>query len=109
MNPNGESTLTLYILCKTEDVPENELNQFTLRGNEILVINRNKEFYCLDARCTHAGAPLAEGKLENNILTCPWHGSRFNIETGEVVRGPAKKQLRKYNSIVKENNLLVDL
>ena len=101
--------LTFYILCKTEEVPENDLKQFTLKGNEILVINRNMKFYCLDARCTHAGAPLAEGELENNILQCPWHGSRFNIETGEVVRGPAKKQLHVYNNTVKENNLLVEL
>jgi nitrite reductase/ring-hydroxylating ferredoxin subunit len=101
--------MTLYILCKTEEVRENELKRFMLSGNEILVINRNNKFYCLEARCTHAGAPLAEGALENGVLKCPWHGSRFNIETGEVVRGPAKKRLRIYYSIVKDNNLFVEL
>ncbi len=99
----------LYVLCRTEDVLENELKKFFLKGNEILVINQNKRFYCLDARCTHAGAPLEEGELENGILTCPWHGSRFNIETGGVVRGPARKQVHIYNCVVKENNILVDL
>ena len=101
--------MTLYILCRTDDVQENELKKFSLKGYEILVINRDKKFYCLEARCTHAGAPLAEGELENDVLQCPWHGSRFNIATGEVVRGPAKKQLRLYNSIVKNNNLFVEL
>lgn len=101
--------MQLYILCRTDDVQENELKQFSLKGYEILVINQNKKFYCLEARCTHAGAPLAEGELKNGVLQCPWHGSRFNIETGEVVRGPAKKQLRVYNSIVKDNNLFVEL
>ena len=101
--------MTLYMLCRTDVVQENELKQISLKGYEILVINRNKKFYCLDARCTHAGAPLAEGELENGVLQCPWHGSRFNIETGEVVRGPAMKQLRVYNSIVKDNNLFVEM
>lgn len=101
--------MTLYVLCRTEEVPENELKQFILKGNEILVINQNMKFYCLEARCTHAGAPLAEGELENGVLKCPWHGSRFKIETGEVVRGPAKKQLRIYYSMVKDNNLFVEL
>ena len=101
--------MTLYAVCRTDEVPENELKQFVLNGKEILVINRNMKFYCLEARCTHAGAPLAEGELENSVLKCPWHGSRFNIETGEVVKGPAKKQLRIYYSIVKEKNLFVEL
>ena len=101
--------MTLYVLCRTEEVPENELKRFMLKGNEILVINRNMKFYCMEARCTHAGAPLAEGELENAVLKCPWHGSKFNIETGEVVRGPAKKQLRIYYSMVKDNNLFVEL
>jgi len=101
--------LTLYLLCGTKEVPENELKQFSLKGNEILVINQNMKFYCLKARCTHAGAPLAEGEIENGVLQCPWHGSRFKIETGEVVRGPAKKQLPIYYCVVKDNNLFVEL
>jgi nitrite reductase/ring-hydroxylating ferredoxin subunit len=102
--------MTLYLLCRTEEVPENELKQFSLKGKEILVIKQNTKFYCLDARCTHAGAPLAEGELENDgVLQCPWHGSRFKIETGEVVRGPAKKQLPIYYCMVQDNNLFIEL
>ena len=101
--------MTFFLLCRTDDVEENELKQFTLKGKEILVINRNMKFYCLQARCTHAGAPLVEGEVENGILKCPWHGSRFNIETGEIVNGPAKKQLPVYLSMVKDNSIFVDL
>ena len=66
-------------LCKVTDVPIGELKQFNVKEKEIMIINRDNKFYCLDARCTHAGAPLAEGELNGDILTCPWHGSRFNI------------------------------
>ena len=37
------------------------------------------------------GGPLAEGKLEEYIVQCPWHGSRFDIRSGEVVRLPAMR------------------
>ena len=101
--------MTLFFLCRTEDVEDNDLKQFYIKEKEILVINKNKKFYCLQARCTHAGAPLAEGELENDVLKCPWHGSRFNIQTGEVVQGPAKNRLPVYVSVVKDNSVFVDL
>lgn len=40
-------------------------------------------------RCPHAGAALSEGEVEAGVLTCPGHGSRFDIRTGERLRGPA--------------------
>ena len=40
-------------------------------------------------RCPHAGAPLSDGPLEANVVTCPRHGSQFDVLTGERLRGPA--------------------
>jgi nitrite reductase/ring-hydroxylating ferredoxin subunit len=37
------------------------------------------------------GGPLAEGKLEECIVQCPWHGSRFDTRNGEVVRPPGMR------------------
>lgn len=101
--------MTFYTLCRTNEVSEGELKQFTLKGVEILVIKNTGQLYCLDARCTHAGAPLVEGELKDDVLKCPWHGSRFNIRNGIVIKGPARKQLRVYNSIIEEDHLLVEL
>jgi len=96
-------------LCKVTDVPIGELKQFNVKEKEIMIINRDNKFYCLDARCTHAGAPLAEGELNGDILTCPWHGSRFNITNGSVVRGPAREPLRVYATVTEEDNIYVDI
>jgi nitrite reductase/ring-hydroxylating ferredoxin subunit len=90
-------------------VPEGELKPFSLRGVEILVVNRNGQFYCLEARCTHAGAPLAEGDLLDDVLKCPWHGSRFNIKNGVVLEGPARKSLQVYSSVIKGGYLFVEI
>lgn len=39
--------------------------------------------------CTHLGGPLREGSREGDAVVCPWHGSCFDLRTGEVIRGPA--------------------
>jgi len=96
-------------LCAVNDVPAGELKQFNAGETEILVANVNNQFFCLAARCTHAGAPLAEGELNGEVLTCPWHGSRFKVTDGTVIRGPAQKPLGFYKSLVKEDFLFVEL
>ncbi len=40
-------------------------------------------------RCSHRGGPLSEGSVSGGCVTCPWHGSRFDLRTGEVRVGPA--------------------
>jgi nitrite reductase/ring-hydroxylating ferredoxin subunit len=101
--------MTLYLLCRTNEVSEGELKEFVIKEVEILVVKYSGQIYCLQARCTHAGAPLVEGELKDDVLQCPWHGSRFNIKNGSVIRGPAVKQLHMYNYTIEEDRLLVEL
>ena len=99
----------LLKLCDLNALTPDEPRSFKIRDQEIMVIYSDGAFYCLDARCTHAGAPLAEGILEKQVLTCPWHYSQFNITTGAVLRGPAKKPLKLYRYEKRENSLFIDL
>jgi nitrite reductase/ring-hydroxylating ferredoxin subunit len=48
------------------------------------------------AKCTHRQGPLSEGKLEGATVTCPWHGSQFDVCTGAVLRGPALDPVKTY-------------
>ena len=61
---------------------------FSLDDRDVLVVNYNKKYYALDNTCPHAGGKLSSGTLEGNIVTCPRHGSKFNITTGMGVSGP---------------------
>lgn len=96
-------------LCKIGSVPVGEPKQFNVGELEVLVINLNGEFSCLAARCTHAGAPLAEGKLMGDVLVCPWHGSNFRVMNGAVLKGPAEKPLKMYQNTVKGDYLFIEL
>ncbi len=96
-------------LCRTDAVVPGEPRQFNVGENEIMVVNLDGRFVCLAARCTHAGAPLAEGELEGDVLACPWHGSKFKVGDGSVLRGPAQKPLRVYPNEVRESDLWVEV
>jgi apoptosis-inducing factor 3 len=96
-------------LCGKNILPNGELKSFKIKGHEILAVNVGGKVFCLDARCTHAGAPLSEGTLTGEVLTCPWHYSQFNITDGTVLRGPASKPLRVFRVEEKENIVYVDL
>ncbi len=98
-----------FKVCNLEIVPAGTMKQFYVADLEVMVINSDGRFFCLNGRCTHAGAPLAEGTLTGEVLTCPWHGSQFNIKNGAVVRGPAEKPLRVFPSTVKENFLFIEV
>jgi nitrite reductase/ring-hydroxylating ferredoxin subunit len=96
-------------VCSVEIVPVGNMKQFYLSDSEILVVNFGGQIFCLDGRCTHAGAPLAEGTLAGEVLTCPWHGSQFKVTNGSVLRGPAEKQLKLYVSTVKDGFVFIDI
>ena len=62
----------------------------------VAVFNVDGKFFATQEECTHAGGPLSEGALEDKVVTCPMHGSRFDVTSGEVVRGPAQRPLKTY-------------
>ena len=96
-------------VCSLDAVPPGSMKQFTVKEREILLINLNGKFFCLEGRCTHAGAPLADGSLNGETLTCPWHKSQFRITDGMVIRGPAEKQLKVYDVTVRDSFLFIEI
>ena len=48
--------------------------------------------------CTHRGGPLDEGERDGNAVAYPWHGSRFDLCSGEMLRGPAEEPKRRFES-----------
>ena len=58
-------------------------------GTPILLVRHGSQIYAIAETCSHLGGPLSEGKLDGDVIQCPWHGSRFSIRDGHVVDGPA--------------------
>jgi nitrite reductase/ring-hydroxylating ferredoxin subunit len=58
-------------------------------GTPVLLTRIDGRLEAIAAVCSHAGGPLDEGTLEGDVVTCPWHGSRFSVRDGRVCGGPA--------------------
>lgn len=56
-------------------------------------------------RCTHRGAPLHEGTVEDGCVVCPWHDSAFDLQDGSVARGPASRPQSSFEVRVSEGRL----
>jgi len=71
------------------ELGEGEMKKVEAGGVPVLLVRRNGEIHAIAHTCSHMGGPLSEGKLEGEVVQCPWHGSRFNVRDGSVVDGPA--------------------
>ena len=71
-----------------------------LRIGNMTVFNVAGTFCATQTTCTHKQGPLNQGKFDGSIVTCPWHGSQFNVCTGAVLRGPATNPLKTYRVTV---------
>ena len=76
-------------LLPDEDLPEGKLKRVLYKETPLLLVRRGDRVYALAETCAHLGGPLSEGKLEGDTVVCPWHASRFTLESGEVVDGPS--------------------
>ena len=66
------------------------MHRVDVAGETVLVTRSASGDLCAIANtCSHFGGPLAEGEREGDIVVCPWHGSRFDVCSGEVEGGPA--------------------
>ncbi len=59
------------------------------RAGNWAVGNRDGELFAVSRRCRHQLADMSEGSIDaHGCLVCPWHGARYDVRTGEMVRGP---------------------
>ena len=79
-----------YVAVMNEqDLAEGKLTRVDVAGIPAVVLKEGKTIYAIGATCSHLAGPLDEGTVENGIVQCPWHGSRFCMKDGSVVNGPA--------------------
>ena len=91
-----------------KDVDEGKMHIFEVDGTKVSVANTGGHLHSFDDTCTHRGCSLASGKLDGTTVTCPCHGSQFDVTSGAVVRGPATRPVCSRLVEVKGNDLLVE-
>jgi nitrite reductase/ring-hydroxylating ferredoxin subunit len=76
-------------VAETSDILVDQGRTVDAGGKTLAVFNSGGTLYALDNTCLHRGGPLGEGELEGTIVTCPWHGWRYDITTGANAMNPA--------------------
>jgi nitrite reductase/ring-hydroxylating ferredoxin subunit/uncharacterized membrane protein len=66
-----------------------DLRRYQADGVGVVVATTADGLYAMADRCSHRGGPLSGGEIEGDCVSCPWHGSRFELRSGKVRRGPA--------------------
>jgi nitrite reductase/ring-hydroxylating ferredoxin subunit len=77
------------------DLPEGKAIRVAANAEAVLLLKNQDNLFAIGNQCTHQGAPLDRGvvKLAGSVrtVTCPAHGSMFDLATGRVMRPPAMK------------------
>jgi len=73
-------------IAATGDIEEGGMKGLSVKGGEILLARVGGEYYAVDNTCPHMKGRLSDGTLEGYTVTCPRHGSQFDVRNGQVVR-----------------------
>ena len=113
----------LVAVGKKGELADGAMKHAPTEKGEVLVARVGDQYYVADNRCPHMGGRLSDGKLEGTVVTCPLHGSQFDLKDGKVVRwlkgsglmakvGKAlkpPKTLTTYPVKVKDDQILIEL
>jgi len=83
--------------AKTDEIAPGQSKMLEVNGKKIAIFNVAGSFYAIDDTCSHRGGSLSQGMIEEEKVTCPWHGAVFDIRSGEVLGPPAPKGVARYN------------
>lgn len=94
-------------VCEEAEVEDGKLCRAELEGEAVLVARSAEtgEVYAIAATCSHLGGPLDKGERDGDTVVCPWHGSRFDLCTGEVEGGPAVYPQPRYEARVRAGKI----
>jgi nitrite reductase/ring-hydroxylating ferredoxin subunit len=90
------------------DIAAGEMRVFDIAGTKVNVASIDGQLHAFDDTCTHRACSLAKGKLDGTTVTCPCHGSQFDVTSGAVLRGPAQRPVRSRLVQKDGENLLVE-
>lgn len=101
--------MMFHPVCDCDELWEGELAEFTVAGHAILLIRQiGGAFVAFQALCPHQDIPLAEGMLDDGVITCRAHLWQFDGKTGAGVN-PEDCKLARYPVKVEHDKVHVSV
>jgi nitrite reductase/ring-hydroxylating ferredoxin subunit/uncharacterized membrane protein len=89
-------------VCKSDDLKTDQMKLIHMNGKRIVIGKTEQGYAAFEDSCTHRGGPLSDGVMICGTVQCPWHGSQFDVKTGNLKSGPAKEKINVY-PVTEEN------
>ena len=96
-------------VAQANEIEPNHGKLVEVQGKKIALFNVDGKFHAIDDTCTHRGGPLSEGELEGDQVTCPLHGAKFKVNSGEVLGPPAPQGVNAYKVRVNGPDIELEL
>lgn len=96
-------------VATTGELASTQAKKVEVDGKVIALFNLEEGYYAIDDTCPHRGGPLSGGPLEGEVVTCPWHGSKFNVKSGDVLTPPARTGVSSYRVRVSGSDIEVEV
>ena len=93
----------------TQSLPTGTAKVLEVDGQRIAIFSSGGKYYAIEDTCPHAGASLAEGRLEDGKVVCPWHDAEFDLGTGAVLAPPACEGVKSYPVKIQGNEVQVEI
>uniref|UniRef100_A0A8C6L3J5 Apoptosis inducing factor mitochondria associated 5 n=1 Tax=Nothobranchius furzeri TaxID=105023 RepID=A0A8C6L3J5_NOTFU len=81
------------VVCLESDLQDGQMKEVDVGRHSVLLTRCEGKYSAIGNQCTHYGAPLSKGFFSGNKLRCPWHGSCFNVLTGDLEEFPGMDSL----------------
>jgi nitrite reductase/ring-hydroxylating ferredoxin subunit len=75
--------------ARKDEIPVGAIREFQVDGTTLAISNVGGKFHAIDNTCLHRGGPLAQGQLNGNVVTCPWHNWKYDVTNGKVTQNQA--------------------
>jgi nitrite reductase/ring-hydroxylating ferredoxin subunit len=89
-------------LLSMEELPEGQPHWVGVDGVGVVLYRTGQQVSAVGEYCPHLAAPMADGWLDRDLIVCPWHGSRFAAQSGQVRKGPATAALPCYETRLRD-------
>ena len=96
-------------IADTDELKVNSMKLLHIKDKRIVLARTEDRYVAFDDRCTHRGGSLAGGSTMCNLVQCPWHGSQFDLATGEVKSGPAVEGIKIYQVAERNGKIILVL
>ena len=101
--------MTAVIVGALADFPDGRGVAVEIAGRRLAVIRCGDRVFALDDRCSHRGFPLFDGTIDQRSVRCRTHGACFDLATGAVLRGPARRAIRSYPTRIVDDCVVVEI